>query len=192
MARAAGLAGVILAATAACAAKGRLPLEAPDDAPPWSAELAGVFDDGYSRAPLELTGRAPNDVLDQDRFTRRFGNADIVAVVTVEQSWARGRHGRDAAHHVDVHLERVLMGEWPAAASASQLLPVVAPDGLPEGWRGQRLLLFVRWAPGEKPSYHHHLIPATPELVAYIGAEVERAKKAGELRGSGKVKRRRR
>jgi hypothetical protein len=163
----------------------------PDGSPEWETRFAPFFDDDYTAEPLELEGRAPHDVLDQQRFAARLGYAAIVALVRVDQVWGRGRYQGRKHQYVDVELEEVLLGELPKGTHTEQLLQITGEDELEGDLQGAQMVLFVRWAPGERPPFHHHLMPATEEIVAYIRALVRHATKEGELGGSGRKRKRR-
>lgn len=157
------------------------------DVAAWEHRFAVAFDDAYTREPINLVGRAPHDVLDQRLFAARLGHASIVAKVSVDQVWGRGRHEGDQDQYLDVTIDRVLMGELPKNTNEQQLLPVRANDELSAALQGEDMILFVRWAPGAKPPFHHHLMPSDPELEGYIEALVEHAQGEGVLDGSGTV-----
>lgn len=167
-------------------------LSPPDDAPAWEQRFAVAFDDDYTDAELELRGRAPHDVLDQQLFASRLGHAAIVALVEVEQVWGRGRYRGRHAQYIDVELGDVLFGELPKGVRSSQMLRLRGEDDVPADLAGQQLVLFLRWAPGADPAYHHHLMPANEDIVAYIRALVAHARAEGALDGGGKAKAKRR
>jgi hypothetical protein len=73
-----------------------------------------------------------------------------------------------------------------------QQLLVTGEDDLPGKLQNDKLILFVKWAPGHIPPYHHHLMPAEKDTLAYINAMVEHAKAEGVLSESGKRTGRRR
>ena len=157
----------------------------PDDAPAWENRFGVAFDDAYTREPINLVGRAPHDVRDQSLFAARLGHAAIVATVSVDQVWAKGRYEGDQKQYLDVTIERVLMGELPKNTAEEQSLEVRAHEELTAELQGQQMILFVRWAPGAKPPFHHHLMPNDPELEGYIEALVEHAQTEGVLDASG-------
>ncbi len=161
-------------------------LAPPADAPDWESRFAAVFDDGYTQEPISLVGRAPHDVLDQRLFVSRLGHASLVALVRVDQVWARGRYQGRQDQYVDVTFEEVLLGDLPRKVDRRQLLPVRTEDELPGSLQGQKMLLFLRWAPGEEPPYHHHLLPATDDLVEWVRATVAQARKEGAINVEGK------
>lgn len=187
------LALVALCASAIAGCKSRSnrgDLTPPDDAPSWEERFAVAFDDDYTDADLELRGRAPHDVLDQRLFAARLGHAAIVALVEVEQVWGRGRYQGRHAQYLDVELGDVLFGELPKGVRMSQMLRLRGEDDVPADLQGQRLVLFLRWAPGADPQYHHHLMPANDDIVAYIRALVTHAREEGALDTGRKGKRR--
>jgi hypothetical protein len=156
-------------------------LSAPDDAPAWEERYAVAFDDDYTGADLELRGRAPHDVLDQKLFAARLGHASIVALARVEQVWGRGRYQGRRSQYIDVELGDVLFGELPKGTRPSQLLPLRSDQEIPGDLAGKELVLFLRWAPGADPEFHHHLMPAEEDIVAYIRALVSHAREEGAL-----------
>ncbi|MBL9104977.1 MAG: hypothetical protein JNL82_28790 [Myxococcales bacterium] len=172
-----------------CAGKSaRGELGAPADATEWDSRLGLVFDDRYTAVPVELTGRAPIDVMDQRRFSQRMGYADLVVLVTVDQVWSRGLHGGDPQQRLDVTLGEVLLGELPKGTELAQVLRIrgnAQADPLPAALIGQVMLLFVRWAPGERPAYHHHVMPADAEAVDWIQSMVRHARAEGKLPSEG-------
>ena len=139
------------------------------------------FDDGYTREPVSLAGRAPHDVLDQRLFSARFGYADVLAQVQVQQVWGRGRYEGRQDQYLEVLIEEVFMGRLPKRTAEQQVLRVRGSEELPGSLKGQQMLLFLRWAPGEQPPYHHHLMPADAELMAHVRAMIEHAKREGVL-----------
>ncbi|MEM6996215.1 MAG: hypothetical protein AAF721_37255 [Myxococcota bacterium] len=162
-------------------------LEPPSDAEAWENRFGVAFDDAYTREPINLVGRAPHDVLDQRLFAARLGHSAIVARVSVDQVWGRGRHEGDQDQYMDVTIEQVLMGELPKNTNEQQLLPVRAHDELSPELQGEAMILFVRWAPGAKPPFHHHLMPSDPELEGYIESLIEHAQGEGVIDGAGNV-----
>lgn len=164
----------------------------PDDAPAWETRFAQTFDDDYTPEPLELQGRAPHDVLDQRLFTARLGYSHIVVLVRVDQVWGRGRYQGRKAQYIDIELGEVLLGEVPKGTRKDQLVTITGEEELRGDLQGRTMLLFVRWAPGERPPFHHHMMPATKDIVGYIRALVQHATKEGALGGGGKRKRKRR
>lgn len=167
-------------------------LQPPRGAPEWENRYAVAFDDAYTREPINLSGRAPNDVLDQRLFAARLGHAHVVALVTVDQVWGRGRYQSDQNQYLDVAFEKTLMGELPKDTDEEQLLRISGEDELPGSLQGQTMVLFVRWAPDERPAYHHHLMPADEEIVTYIDAMVQHAQDEGVLDDDGSRSKRKR
>jgi hypothetical protein len=161
-------------------------LKAPKDARPWESKLSAAFDDGYTKQVVKLSGRAPNDVKDQQLFGARLGLADVVARVQVQQVWGRGRYQGKQDQYVEVEIEEVMIGELMRGTDLVQPLKVLSEDELPGALQGQSMILFVRWAPEQVPSYHHHLMPAPDDLLAYIEAMIDSAKKAGVLDDKGR------
>ena len=187
--------GVVAAASLAwvlgCAHRSKTgAFEPPPDAPAWTQDYARAFDDGYTRETVRLEGRAPNDVLDQRLFSERLGESHIVATVTVGQVWARGRYEGRQQQYLEVSLDDVLMGELPLNTDEEQLLQIIGTEDLPGTLAGQRMILFVRWAPELDPPYRHHLMPADDEVVAFIQAMVEHAKQAGILDADAHIRKR--
>jgi hypothetical protein len=163
----------------------------PDDAPAWEARYGGAFDDDYTAADLQLQGRAAHDVLDQQLFAARLGYAALIVLVRVEQVWGKGRYQGKKTQFLDVELGEVLYGELPKGTESSQLLEITGEDDVPGDLQGKDLVLFVRWAPGAEPPYHHHLMPAIDDIVAYIRSLVKHARDEGQLgKRAGKRKRR--
>ncbi|MCX4245543.1 hypothetical protein [Paraliomyxa miuraensis] len=160
-------------------------LTPPDGAVAWDSRYVDVFDDDYTRAPIHLDGRAPNDVRDQRLFAARLGEANLVAEVKVQQVWGEGRYQGRKEQYLEIELQQVMMGELVKGTAERQLLLVEADDPLPGALQGQTLLLFLRWAPGEAPPYHHHLMPTDAEAMAYIAALIEHAKAEGVLDAEG-------
>jgi hypothetical protein len=169
---------------------GRAQLHPPAGAPEWEPRFGVAFDDGYTREAINLTGRAPHDVLDQRLFAARLGHAAIVAVVSVEQVWARGRYQGRQDQYLDVEIDDVLLGELPKSVAMQQLVRIVGTEELPGSLQGEKMLMFVRWAPGEQPAYHHHLMPAEAQAVAYVEALIEHAKEEGVLDDDGRIRKR--
>lgn len=160
-------------------------LTPPSDAEAWDPRYADVFDDDYTRQPVHLDGRAPNDVRDQRLFAARLGESHVVAEVTVQQVWGQGRYQGRQDQYLEVEIERLLIGSLVKGTAARQLLVVEGEDPLPGSLQGQSLLLFVRWAPGESPPYHHHLMPVEEDAMTYIAALIEHAKAEGVLDAEG-------
>jgi hypothetical protein len=187
-----GAVAVAVTVSAACAGR-RNPtgdLMAPKDARPWESKFGRAFDDGYTKEVVKLSGRAPNDVLDQRLFAARLGHADVVALAEVTQVWGRGRYQGKQDQFLEVELGEVLLGDLPKGTEPIQTLGVASEDELPGALRGQTMVLFVRWAPDDAPSYHHHLMPAQDEAVAHIRALVQHAQDAGMIDARGKARKR--
>lgn len=126
-----------------------------------------------------MGGRAPNDVMDQRLFAARVGHADVVLEVTVQQVWGRGRYLSRPEQYLDVKLGEVLIGELPKRAAKEQLLEIDGESDMSEVVEGQRMLLFLRWAPALEPSYQHHLMPHDKEILTLLDAMVAHAEDAG-------------
>lgn len=183
------LALLVLLLAAGCARKAvRGELAPPAGAAAWDSRLGGIFDDRFTSLPVELTGRAPIDVMDQRRFSQRLGYADLIALVTVDQVWSRGLHGGEPQQRLDVTLGEVLLGELPKGTQLAQVLRIrgsAQADPLPAELTGRVMLLFVRWAPGERPGYHHHVMPADTQAVDWIQSMVRHARAEGKLPSEG-------
>lgn len=181
------LLALLLVLAPACARKAtRGELAPPAGAAAWDGRLGVVFDDGYTAVPVALAGRAPIDVMDQRRFSQRLGYADLVVLVTVDQVWSRGLHGGAPQQRLDVTLGDVLLGELPKGTQLGQVLRVRGDDeALPATLTGRVMLLFVRWAPGDTPAYHHHVMPADGEAVDWIQSMVRHARAEGKLPTEG-------
>jgi len=162
--------------------KGRGELSPPAGAAAWDSRLDLIFDDHYTAIPVQLTGRAPGDVIDQKRFAQRLGHADLVLLVTVEQVWSRGLHAGPPQPRAAVTLGRVLRGELPRGVRGEQVLELRGGDGLPAELGGQVMLMFLRWAPGDGAGFHHHLMRADEEVIALIEAMVRHARANGQDR----------
>ena len=167
-------------------------LAPPAGAAAWDSLHDVTFDDHYTQTPLELSGRAPGDVIDQRRLAQRLGYADIVALVTVDQVWSRGLHDGVARQRLDVTIDRVLLGALPRGTRDDQVLELRGGEALPAGLTGRVMLMFVRWAPGDGPGYHHHLMPADDNILAWISAMVRHARALGKLDAVEKPGKRRR
>jgi hypothetical protein len=167
-------------------------LTPPPDAAAWDPLHDIIFDDHYTQTPLELSGRAPGDVIDQRRLAQRLGFADIVALVTVDQVWSRGLHDSVPRQRVDVTIDRVLLGALPKGTRKDQVLELRGGEDLPAALTGRVMLLFVRWAPGEGSGYHHHLMPADDNVLAWVTAMVRHARALGKLDAVEKPRKRRR
>jgi hypothetical protein len=168
-------------------------LGAPASASAWDTRLEQLFDDRFTPSAVELTGRAPGDVLDQRRFSQRLGYANVILLVRVDQVWSRTLFGGQPQQRVEVTLGRTLRGSLPRKTTPSQVLVLRGAEELPADAVGRVMLMFVAWAPGEIPAYHHHLMPADENVVELIEAMVRHARKEGKLDESdGRKKRRKR
>lgn len=163
----------------------------PKGAPEWESRFAVAFDDSYTPTSINLQGRAPNDVLDQQLFQSRLGHAAVVLLVEVEQVWGRGRYQGRQDQFVELEVGEVLMGSLPKDAPERLMLEVESTDELPGTLRGEIMLLFLRWDADAEPAFHHHLMPADEELVALIEAMVKHAQAEGVLDAKGAEKSRR-
>lgn len=180
------LAALSLALVLGCKARSASgELTPPGDAESWDPRYVDVFDDDYTRAPIHLDGRAPNDVRDQRLFAARLGESNVVAEVKVEQVWGQGRYQGRQDQFLEVEIQQLLLGQLVKGTADTQFLLVEAEDPLPGVLQGQSLLLFLRWAPGESPPYHHHLMPMDSEAMTYIAALIEHAKAEGVLDAEG-------
>lgn len=162
----------------------------PKNAPAWESRYAIAFDDSYTPTTVNLQGRAPNDVLDQQLFQARLGHAALVLLVRVEQVWGKGRYEGRQDQFVELEVGEVLMGEMPKGAPERLMVKVDSIDELPGRLRGEIMLFFVRWDEDSGPPYHHHLMPADDELVALIKAMVKHAQDEGVLDAKGSEKKR--
>lgn len=162
-------------------------LASPEDAAPFESQYRNAFDDDYTPQGVNLMGRAPNDVLDQQLFAERLGFADVLLEVEVRQVFGKGRYQGRKDQYVAVAIEEVIMGALPDGVEDEQLLVIKGEDALPGALSDARLLLFVKWAPGEVPSYHHHLMPADEGTLEMIGAMVKHAQEEGFLDANGEV-----
>ncbi|MCA9658181.1 MAG: hypothetical protein KC486_07545 [Myxococcales bacterium] len=170
----------------ACKPKER-PLAPPAGTPAMDVSHVAYFDRGITTAPVVLVGRSPSDVVDQRLFGQRLGYADLVVVATVEESWER-RRGADVRHFVQVRLGEPLLYELPKKTAETLRLEVVSEDPLGD-LRGETFVLFVRWSPGERPPFRHHLMIADQETIELIQGMVGHAIEAGQLdRRAGKRK----
>ncbi|WP_146158432.1 hypothetical protein [Enhygromyxa salina] len=160
-------------------------LRPPKDAQPWESGKAIAFDDAYTPTAINLQGRAPNDVTDQQLFQARLGHADIVMLVRIEQVWGRGRYQGRQDQFVEVEIGEFLLGKLPKDAPERLLIEVGGVDELPGALKGEIMLLFLRWDVESEPPYHHHLMPADDELVALIKAMVKHAQDEGVLNAKG-------
>lgn len=162
-------------------------LSSPKDAAKFEGQYHKAFDDDYTDQNVNLEGRAPNDVLDQRLFAERMGFADVLAIVTVQQVFGKGRYQGRKDQYVAVSIDEVVLGTLPKGTEGDQLLVVKGEGDLPADLDERRLLLFLKWAPGEAPSYHHHLMPADEDLLEMIGAMVKHAQSEGVLGGDGEI-----
>ncbi len=160
-------------------------LTPPKSAPDWEGRYAVAYDDSYTPTSINLQGRAPNDVLDQQLFQSRLGNAALVLLVDIEQVWGKGRFQGRQSQFVEITVEETLMGSLPKDAPEQVMLEVSSIDELPGSLKGESMLLFLRWDPKAEPPYHHHLMPADDEVVALINAMVNHAKDEGVLDKQG-------
>lgn len=163
-------------------------LTPPKGAEPWESRYAVAFDDSYTPTDVNLQGRAPNDVLDQQLFQARLGHAAVVVLVRVEQVWGKGRYEGKQDQFVELQVGDVLMGSLPKDAPERFMVQVSSIDELPGELRGEIMLLFLRWDAEADPPYHHHLMPADEELVALIKAMVKHAQAEGVLDAKGDEK----
>lgn len=182
----------LVATTAACRGKSNGELKPPSGTPAWDSRLEQLFDDRFTPTPIELTGRAPGDVLDQRRFSQRLGYADLVVLVTVEQVWSRTLLGGRPQQRVEISLGEALRGKLPRGAAKEQVLHLRDAEELPTDAVGRVMLLFIEWAPGDSPAFHHHLMQASEPVIALIEAMVRHARAAGKLEDGTKKRRARR
>ncbi|MFV8752361.1 hypothetical protein ACNOYE_17565 [Nannocystaceae bacterium ST9] len=172
-------------------------LTPPKNAPDWEPRFGVVYDDSYTPTSINLQGRAPNDVLDQQLFQSRLGHAALVLLVHVEQVWGKGRFQGRQTQFVEITVEETLLGTLPKDAPEQIMIEVSSIDELPGSLKDEPMLLFVRWDLESEPPYHHHLMPADEEVVALINAMVNHAKvegvldKQGEETGKSRGKRKR-
>jgi hypothetical protein len=174
-----------------CHSKSGGELRPPADAEAWDERLGQLFDDRFTPTPIALAGRAPGDVLDQLRFSQRLGYAHLAVLVTVDQVWSRTLLGGQPQQRVEITLGDVLRGELPRSTNKQQQLHLKAAEEMPAAFVGRVVLMFVRWAPGEGPAYHFHLMPADENVIALIEAMVRHARAEGKL-DEGKRGRKRR
>lgn len=163
-------------------------LSPPRDAPAWESRYAVAFDDSYTPTAVNLQGRAPNDVLDQQLFQSRLGHAAIVVLVRVEQVWGKGRYQGRQSQYLELEVGEVLLGTLPKGAPELLMLEVDSIDELPGTLKDEVMLLFLRWDAESEPPFHHHLMPADEELVALIKAMVKHAQAEGVLDAKGDEK----
>jgi hypothetical protein len=162
-------------------------LASPKDAAEFENQYRKAFDDDYTRQAVELRGRAPHDVLDQQLFAERLGYSDVLAKVRVQQVFGKGRYQGRKEQFIAIAIEEELIGAFPEGTDEEQLLLIKGDDPLPGDLNDATLLLFLKWAPGETPSYHHHLMPADDDLLAKIAAMVKLAQEEGVLDSNGEV-----
>jgi hypothetical protein len=160
-------------------------LRPPKDAEPWESRYAVAFDDSYTPTPINLQGRAPNDVIDQRLFQARLGYAAVVALVQIGQVWGRGRYQGRQSQFIEVEVGETLFGTLPKDAPEQLMLEVQSSDELPGALKGEIMLLFLLWDSESEPPYHHHLMPADEEVVALIKAMVKHAQDEGVLNEKG-------
>lgn len=160
-------------------------LTPPDGATAWEGKWRPAFDDDYTAEPVKLDGRAPNDVRDQRLLALRMGHADLVAQVRVEQVWGRGRYQGKQDQYLEVTIEQYLIGQPIKGTSEQQIIRVVSEDELPGDLQDRTLVMFLRWAPGEQPPYHHHLMPMDEPTISFMVARIEHAKAEGVLDAEG-------
>ena len=159
----------------------------PKNAPAWEARFAVAFDDGYTPTALNMQGRAPNDVLDQQLFQARLGHAAIVVLARVEQVWGRGRYQGRQDQFLEIEVAELLLGTLPKDTPERLMLEVASIDELPGSLKGNDVLVFLRWDKEAEPPFHHHLMPADDELVALIKAMVKHAQEEGVLDAKGEA-----
>ncbi len=162
-------------------------LSSPSDATAFESQHRKAFDDDYTDQNVELMGRAPNDVLDQQLFAERLGFADVLARVRVAQVFGKGRYEGRKDQYVAIAIEEVILGSLPEGTEDDQLLVIKGDVDLPRDLSDDELLLFVKWAPGDVPSYHHHLMPADEGVIEMIEAMVKHAQEKGVLNANGEV-----
>jgi hypothetical protein len=160
-------------------------LRPPRDAPAWESRHAVAFDDSYTPTDINLQGRAPNDVRDQQLFQARLGYAQIVILVRVEQVWGKGRYQGRQNQYLELEVGEVLLGTLPKDAPEMLMLEVESIDELPGALKDEIMLLFLHWDVESEPPFHHHLMPADEELVALIKAMVKHAQAEGVLDAKG-------
>ena len=161
-------------------------LSPPDGAAEFEGKFRKAFDDDYTHHPVKLTGRAPNDVIDQRLFAARMGYSDLVMLCSVIHVWGKGQHEGRQEQFLEVELGDVLLGgKLPKGTFPEQQLVITGEDDLPGKLQNAKLIMFLKWAPGEIPPYHHHLMPADKDTLAYINAMVQHAKDEGVLSEAG-------
>lgn len=160
-------------------------LTPPDDAASWESKWRPAFDDDYTAEAIKLDGRAPNDVRDQRLLALRMGHADLVAQVRVQQVWGKGRYQGRQEQYLEIEIEQYLIGQPIKGTAERQIVQVISEDELPGSLQGRSLVLFLRWAPGTQPPYHHHLMPMDEQTIGFMMARIEHAKAEGVLDDEG-------
>lgn len=181
-----------LVAAGACRPTGK-ELAPPQGAAPFRSREAPAFNDAITVVPVRMVGRAPGDVQDQRLFAERLGYSSLVVMVEVIEAWERRRPGKADERFVEVRLGEPLLHEIPKRTRPEQTLVIRSEDPLPPGLQGRQFILFLRWAPGERPGYHHHLMVANDEVVDLVRAMVRHAEATGNLeppRGARRERRR--
>ena len=160
-------------------------LTPPSDAAEWESKWRPAFDDDYTAEPINLEGRAPHDVRDQRLLALRMGHADLMARVRVLQVWGRGRYQGQQDQYVEVEIEEYLINQPIKGTAERQIVKVISEDELPGSLQGRSLVMFLRWAPGDQPPYHHHLMPMDEATIGFMVARIEHAKAEGLLDAEG-------
>ena len=160
-------------------------LTPPSDAAEWESKWRPAFDDDYTAEPINLEGRAPHDVRDQRLLALRMGHADLMARVRVLQVWGRGRYQGQQDQYVEVEIEEYLINQPIKGTAERQIVKVISEDELPGSLQGRSLVMFLRWAPGDQPPYHHHLMPMDEATIGFMVARIEHAKAEGVLDAEG-------
>ncbi|MCA9700800.1 MAG: hypothetical protein KC431_24950, partial [Myxococcales bacterium] len=112
----------------------------PKGAPAWESRYAVAFDDSYTPTSINLEGRAPNDVLDQQLFQARLGHAAVVVLVRIEQVWGKGRYQGRQDQFVELQVGEVLMGSLPKEAPERLMIEVQSIDELPGELRDEIMI----------------------------------------------------
>jgi hypothetical protein len=160
-------------------------LAPPAGTPAMDPAHVAYFDRGITTTPVVLVGRSPSDVVDQRLFGQRLGYADLVVTATVEESWER-RRGAEIQRFVQVRLGEPLLYELPKKTAETLRLEVVSEDPLGD-LRGETFILFIRWSPGERPPFRHHLMITDLQTIELVRGMVGHAIEAGQLdRRAGK------
>lgn len=170
----------LLVAAGGCRPSGK-ELAPPQGSPPFRSREAPAFNDAITVVPVQMVGRAPGDVQDQRLFAERLGFASLVVLVEVVEAWERRRPGKADERFVEVRLGEPLLHPIPKRTRPEQTLVIRSEDPLPPGLQGRQFILFLRWAPGERPGFHHHLMVADDEVVDLIRAMVRHAEMSGNL-----------